>query len=81
MLYAAFRRHAGIYAWDIRGDTSTPVRVMHAGLGMRPTTNQRLRFDVDIAGRWLCSGDEVCAYSHVHVCVCCRSYLGCLWRL
>jgi hypothetical protein len=67
LLYATFRRHEGVYAWDIRSDTSVPVRVMMTGVS---TTNQRSRFSVDIAGRWLGVGDQVGSYvQHCQSCL------------
>jgi hypothetical protein len=63
ILYAAFRRHEGVYAWDLRGDVGVPVKVFRrapqAGERMVKLTNQRMRFDVDLGGRWLSMGDMV----------------------
>jgi hypothetical protein len=56
MLYAHFRQHDGVYAWDVRGDTSAPTRVMKTGVA---GTNQRLRFGIDSGGRWMGVGDPV----------------------
>ncbi|KAG2052507.1 WD40 repeat-like protein [Suillus hirtellus] len=59
LLYAAFRRHDAIYAWDLRSDTSVPVKVFKTALGPRKTrTNQKIEFDIDYAGRWLSVGDQ-----------------------
>ncbi|KAG1810493.1 WD40-repeat-containing domain protein [Suillus plorans] len=59
ILYAAFRRHDAIYAWDLRSDTSVPVKVFKAAPGPRKTrTNQKIEFDIDYAGRWLSVGDQ-----------------------
>ncbi|GJE98645.1 WD40 repeat domain-containing protein [Phanerochaete sordida] len=68
LLYASFRRHDTIYSWDVRGDVTKPIQTFvqtgsgHSGDGRtakqrRQATNQRLRFDVDIAGNWLGVGD------------------------
>lgn len=68
MLYASFRRHEIIYAWDLRGDVSSPVyafgeeasaSAMRAATGVNTRTNQKLKFDVDIAGDVLGVGDQV----------------------
>ena len=56
VLYTSFRRHDGIYAWDLRGDTSTPVLVLQHG---KSESNQKIKFDVDIGGKWMGVGDEV----------------------
>ena len=74
LLYASFRRLDAIYAWDLRGDVGRPVETLNvspfpahedtpfrresAGCATQKT-NQRLRFDIDLGGRWLASGDEV----------------------
>ncbi|KAI0717784.1 hypothetical protein C8Q72DRAFT_158112 [Fomitopsis betulina] len=67
MLYASFRRHEIIYAWDLRGDVSSPVyafgeeasaSAMRAATGVNTRTNQKLKFDVDIAGDVLGVGDQ-----------------------
>jgi hypothetical protein len=71
ILYGAFRRHINIYAWDLRGDTSTPVQTMCTGDVQG--TNQRLRFDVDRSGTKLLMGETVrlslslCVISLKHV--------------
>jgi hypothetical protein len=63
ILYAAFRRHEGVYAWDLRGDVGVPVKVLRratqAGEQRAKLTNQRMRFDVDLGGKWLSLGDMV----------------------
>lgn len=67
VLYAAFRRHGAIYAWDLRSDTSMPVKVLRTSPGSHNTlTNQKIEFDIDYAGRWLSVGDQV-----QHVLRCC----------
>lgn len=59
ILYAAFRRHDAIYAWDLRSDTSVPVKVFRTIPDSRKTlTNQKIEFDIDCAGRWLGVGDQ-----------------------
>lgn len=71
ILYGAFRRHSNIYAWDLRGDTSTPVQTMCTGDLQK--TNQRLRFDIDRSGTKLMMGETVrwslslCVVSLKHV--------------
>nr|GAT52567.1 predicted protein [Mycena chlorophos] len=66
ILYASFRRHPGVYAWDIRADGSAPFVRYTLGTDAsareeketpRKETNQRRRFDVDWAGRVLGCGD------------------------
>ena len=65
LLYASFRRHGTIYAWDLRGDVSRPVyafgeEAMKATAGGDMTrTNQKLKFDMDTAGKILGVGDQV----------------------
>ncbi|KAF9786359.1 WD40-repeat-containing domain protein [Thelephora terrestris] len=59
ILYASFRRNSKIYSWDLRGDTSTPLRVFQASdFGPGEVSNQKLMFDIDHAGRWLGIGDH-----------------------
>jgi len=59
VLYAAFRRHGAIYAWDLRSDTSAPVKVFKTSPDSRKVlTNQKIEFDIDYAGRWLSVGDQ-----------------------
>ena len=52
-LFVGSRRSSSIQVYDLR-DVSSPV----TELGRKGQTNQRLLFDVDPWGRWLCSGDE-----------------------
>ena len=66
MLYASFRRHETIYAWDLRGDVSRPLYAFgeeDMASAMRAVdttrTNQKLKFDLDIAGNVLGVGDQV----------------------
>jgi hypothetical protein len=66
LLYAAFRRQTDIYCWDIRYDINAPVNVYSYG-STEPgieLTNQKRRFGVDIAGRWLSTGDQVRIYPY-----------------
>ncbi|KAG0697486.1 WD40-repeat-containing domain protein [Suillus ampliporus] len=59
VLYATFRRHDEIYAWDLRSDTSVPVKVFRTSPDPRKIlTNQKIEFDIDYAGRWLSVGDQ-----------------------
>ncbi|KAF7979744.1 hypothetical protein HWV62_41122 [Athelia sp. TMB] len=62
LLYGSFRRCGHIYAWDVRQAAGEPVYKYRfansdseSGTKM---TNQRLRFDVDIGGRWLSVGNQ-----------------------
>ncbi|KAG1727073.1 uncharacterized protein EDB91DRAFT_1164966 [Suillus paluster] len=56
ILYAAFRRHDEICAWDLRSDTSIPVQVLRTSPDS--WTNQKIEFDIDCTGRWLSVGDQ-----------------------
>ncbi|KAI0651027.1 hypothetical protein C8Q79DRAFT_931081 [Trametes meyenii] len=67
LLYAAFRRMASIFCWDLRGDVGEPVEIFgarsmpisgNARQVREATTNQRVRFDIDYGGRWLSAGDQ-----------------------
>ncbi|KAH9834603.1 uncharacterized protein C8Q71DRAFT_838093 [Rhodofomes roseus] len=68
LLYASFRRHESIYAWDLRGDVSTPVCIFDKEAlessatteqTRRPAlTNQKIKFDIDISGKVLGVGDQ-----------------------
>ncbi|KAJ7266406.1 WD40-repeat-containing domain protein [Mycena haematopus] len=65
ILYAAFRRRREIYSWDLRADVSAPVAIYSPSPpaeereeGLQTNTNQKRRFDVDVAGRWLGVGDQ-----------------------
>ena len=72
ILYASFRRQSAILSWDLRGDVENPLRVFDQALDAATSahetataekstmTNQRLRFDVDLTGRCLSIGDQVC---------------------
>ncbi|KAG6881296.1 hypothetical protein C0993_002053, partial [Termitomyces sp. T159_Od127] len=49
LMYTAHRRHATIYAWDLRTHLDAPLAaytLTHAAL-----TNQKIKFDVDLGGR------------------------------
>ncbi|KZT68588.1 hypothetical protein DAEQUDRAFT_727712 [Daedalea quercina L-15889] len=69
LLYASFRRHESIYAWDLRGNASNPVYCFDRDAipssaattpSISPTiTNQKLRFDIDITGSVLGLGDQL----------------------
>ena len=67
MLYASFRRCGSIYAWDLRGGSADGeplykyrfVQSDLSGMQDEKMTNQRLRFDIDIGGRWLGIGNQV----------------------
>jgi len=56
-MYAAFRRHGAIYSWDIRHWVDRPLEIFQLQ-GHEGRTNQKLRFDVDLGGRWLATGDQ-----------------------
>ncbi|KAH8092214.1 WD40-repeat-containing domain protein [Cristinia sonorae] len=63
LLYASFRRHGILYCWDVRGDVGVPVRRMSIQKGVshargRESTNQKLRFDIDLSGKLLAIGDH-----------------------
>jgi hypothetical protein len=68
LLYAAYRGCGTglVYSWDIRSDVDTPLeifqvsRVAKAESDVR--TNQKMRFDIDIGGRYLSIGDQVHDY-------------------
>ncbi|KAJ7143861.1 WD40-repeat-containing domain protein [Mycena epipterygia] len=68
ILYAAFRRRPEVYSWDLRTDVNTPLKIYSAApreLLAGETTNQKRRFDVEPAGRFLGVGDQegdVCVY-------------------
>ncbi|KAF8158641.1 WD40-repeat-containing domain protein [Mycena galopus ATCC 62051] len=72
ILYAAFRRHRAVYSWDLRADVGAPLAIYspidthsaNAGDLSEPNqnaqgeTNQKRRFDVDSAGRFMGVGDQ-----------------------
>ncbi|KAG6895721.1 hypothetical protein C0993_009267, partial [Termitomyces sp. T159_Od127] len=49
-------RHASIYAWDLRTHLDAPLAAYTLPHAAR--TNQKIKFDVDLGGRWLASGDH-----------------------
>lgn len=65
MLYAGYRGNANglIYSWDIRSRIDTPVAIYDArpsGQSLdepSPASNQKLRFDMDIGGRFIGTGN------------------------
>lgn len=57
ILYAAYRRREEIIGWDLRSDVTVPF-VKYVG-PHRPTTNQKMSFDIDCSGRRLMTGDQV----------------------
>ncbi|KAF4571068.1 hypothetical protein EYR36_008395 [Pleurotus pulmonarius] len=56
LLYASFRRHSQIYAWDLRGGVDEPIYTLKPPEDRSPRTNQKLKFDIDASGKWLASG-------------------------
>jgi len=52
-----------VYSWDIRLDVDTPLEIFQAsGVAKAKSdvrTNQKMRFDIDIGGRFLSNGDQV----------------------
>jgi hypothetical protein len=69
ILYAGYRGHASglIYSWDIRANVDAPLEIFRkapppstsTAEGGMQRTNQRMHFDVDVAGRLLSVGDQV----------------------
>ncbi|KAF9228270.1 hypothetical protein BS17DRAFT_773386 [Gyrodon lividus] len=64
MLYASFRRSEKVWGWDLRGDASIPLCCLSSdSKSDEPTeknlTNQKTRFDIDIGGRWLATGNQI----------------------
>ncbi|KAJ7606634.1 WD40-repeat-containing domain protein, partial [Roridomyces roridus] len=59
ILYAAFRRRSEIFSWDLL-DTTAPVKIYTPppSSANDRETNQKRRFDVDLAGRFLAVGDQ-----------------------
>ncbi|KAJ7606638.1 WD40-repeat-containing domain protein [Roridomyces roridus] len=57
ILYAAFRRRSEIFSWDLR-DTTAPLKIYTPPSANDRETNQKRRFDVDLAGRFLALGDQ-----------------------
>ncbi|KAJ7438115.1 WD40-repeat-containing domain protein [Mycena galericulata] len=62
ILYAAFRRKREIYSWDLRADVDTPLKIYSSEPSLLDSpagdTNQKRRFDIDVAGRFLAVGDQ-----------------------
>ncbi|KAF8878226.1 WD40-repeat-containing domain protein [Infundibulicybe gibba] len=60
ILYAASRRQSTIYSWDIRSNVDAPINIYdcRGSSKVGDTSNQKMRFDVDITGRWLASGNQ-----------------------
>ncbi|KAF7325082.1 hypothetical protein MKEN_00551100 [Mycena kentingensis (nom. inval.)] len=64
ILYASFRRHRAIYAWDLRGPCDIPITVFSAAaedqtrVARNEETNQKRLFDVNVGGRYLAVGDQ-----------------------
>ncbi|CAK5274405.1 unnamed protein product [Mycena citricolor] len=57
ILYAAFRRYPGVWSWDLRANASVPVQI-YCPPEQKQDTNQKRRFDIDVAGRYLSHGDQ-----------------------
>lgn len=55
ILYAAQRRSNEILCWDVR----EPLEVLRSFTRKSAGTNQKMLFDIDPAGRWLATGDQV----------------------
>ncbi|PVF91746.1 hypothetical protein CPB86DRAFT_718900 [Serendipita vermifera] len=55
LLFATCRRRDGIFIWDVRNTS-----LVYHSLDMSYNSNQRLRFDIDPAGKWLAAGGGVC---------------------
>ncbi|KAF8170578.1 hypothetical protein BJ912DRAFT_861136, partial [Pholiota molesta] len=67
ILYAGYRGHASglIYSWDIRANVDAPLEIFRKSSSATLTseggtqrTNQRMHFEVDVAGRLLSVGDQ-----------------------
>lgn len=57
LLFVASRRSDVIQVYDLHN----PFQPLHS-LPRKGWTNQRIRFDIDVWGRWLASGDEVSSF-------------------
>lgn len=67
ILYAAFRRSVRLWSWDLRGDPTVPLYCFSKAIvsnesGRNNLTNQKRQFDVESAGKWLASANQVCAH-------------------
>jgi len=55
-----------VYSWDIRSDVDAPLEIFQVSSVLNAKsdvrTNQKMRFDVDIGGRFLSVGDQVRDY-------------------
>ncbi|PPQ84708.1 hypothetical protein CVT25_014060 [Psilocybe cyanescens] len=61
ILYATYRGKGSgsIYSWDIRSNVHVPMEIFQASTSSHKNrTNQRIRFDIDAAGRLLSIGDH-----------------------
>ncbi|KAF9051758.1 hypothetical protein BJ165DRAFT_1451124 [Panaeolus papilionaceus] len=61
LLYAAYRGQGTglVYSWDVRSDLEQPVNIFKVPpVSSTRVTNQKFRFDIDIAGRFLSIGDQ-----------------------
>ena len=59
VVYAASRRSGFIQEWDLRNPLMVMNELKRADEESSEGTNQRMRMDVDIGGRWLAAGNEV----------------------
>ncbi|KAG6808968.1 hypothetical protein H0H92_002202 [Tricholoma furcatifolium] len=57
IMYTAYRRHGTIYSWDLRSNVDLPLQT-YSFKHSEGRTNQKIRFDVDVGGSWLASGDH-----------------------
>jgi len=52
-----------VYSWDIRSDVDMPLEIFQVSSVTKAKsdvrTNQKMRFDIDIGGRFLSIGDQV----------------------
>lgn len=65
ILYAAYRRHEAIYSWDLRASVDAPICV-YRGTNPKRGSNQKVRFDIDLSGRWMSTGDQACFFLRGH---------------
>ncbi|KJA24833.1 hypothetical protein HYPSUDRAFT_200108 [Hypholoma sublateritium FD-334 SS-4] len=61
ILYAGYRGHASgtIYSWDVRSNVDVPVEIFRTTDKPAARSNQKMHFDIDCAGRFLSTGDQV----------------------